>query len=116
MRLSPQDPGNSFPGERTSYVIAPFWSNNDIRRTGRVRYEVYDGSTTASMDVLNRISDVVVNRTGESFQGVWMLLVEWEDCHSHPHGQSSQPVNSYLQQVHAYSGLCGGYTPSICAQ
>lgn len=92
--------GNSFPSERTSHVIAPFWSNNDIRRAGRIRYEVYDSRTsTASMDVLNRISDMIVNRTGESFQGTWMLLVEWENCHPSPHGQSSLPVNSYVQQV-----------------
>ena len=70
--------------------------------SGRIRYEVYDSSTSAaSMNVLAEVSDVIVNRTGESFQGTWMLLVEWEDCHPSPHGQSSLSGNSYLQQVHA---------------
>lgn len=96
---SPQAFGNLFSSEGTSYVIAPFWSNNDIRRDGRVRYEVYDGSTTASIDVLNRISNLIASGSGEAFQGTWMLLVEWENCHPYPHGQSSQPVDSYLQQV-----------------
>jgi hypothetical protein len=100
VNLSPQTSGNSFPDERTAHVIAPFWSNNDIRMAGRVRYEVYDSRTSAaSMNVLNRISDTIANRTGESFQGTWMLLVEWEDCHPSPHGQTSLPSNSYLQQV-----------------
>ena len=126
VRLSPQTSGNSFPSERTAHVIAPFWSNNDIRRAGRIRYEVYNGRTsTASVDILNRISDVIFNRTGESFQGVWMLLVEWEDCHPSPHGQPSLPTNSYLQQVLCHNVctvtpclLVGGYvhyTPTMCS-
>lgn len=124
MHLSPQNSGNSFPSERAAHVIAPFWSNNDIRRSGRIRYEVYDTSNgAAAVDVLNRVSDVIVNRTGESFQGVWMLLVEWENCHPSPHGQSSPSGNSYLQQVctvSVYTVLGGGgggivtlHTPTV---
>ena len=101
MRLSPQTAGNSFPDVINSLIIAPFWSNNDIRRAGMVRYEVHDGGSAASQDLLHTMNEAIANTTGEIFQGVWMLLVEWRDCHPHPHGQGSLSViaNNYLQKV-----------------
>ena len=102
--LSPQDSGNvtvEFPSEQNSRVLAPFWSNNDIQRAGSIRYEIYDDSTadTLAIAVLERVSDVIANRTGEAFLGRWMLLVEWRDCHPYPHGEMGRTANSYEQQV-----------------
>ena len=100
MRLSPQTSGNLFPDDtNTSHVVAPFWSNNDIRRDGEVNYEVHDGRSAESAAVVDQVSEAIVNQTGRDFRGTWMLVVEWRDCHPHPHGQSGLPLNSYLQQV-----------------
>lgn len=99
MRFSPQTAGNSFPDVINSHIVAPFWSNNDIRSSGMVRYEVHNGSSAASRDLLSTTGEVIANTTGETFQGVWMLLVEWRDCHPHPHGQVGLSTNSFLQKV-----------------
>lgn len=100
---SPQTSGNSFPNDSSSRVLAPFWSNNDIRSEGTIRFEVYDrNSGDDSGSVLDSVSDAIANQTGEAFRGTWMLLAEWANCHPYPHGQSGQSMDSYLQQVYIY--------------
>ena len=97
VRSSPQTSGNSFPAD--SRVMAPFWSNNDIRTAGEVRYEIHNLATSGSASLLSRVSEAIANQTGEEFQATWMLVVEWRDCHPHPHGDSGASMDSYLQRV-----------------
>ncbi len=73
-------------------IIAPYWSDNDIRLSGHgfVRYEEYP-STHPHPSVgakLKEVSEFVSNETGTVFSGVWMLLVEWNNCPPFPAGFS----------------------------
>ena len=99
---SPQSPGSDFSEVPDDIlVIAPFWSDNDIRMSGMIRYEVYEAGTSSQID--NELSDVgqfIVTETGGEFNGTWMLLAEWRDCHPFPHGEPmADPTISILPQV-----------------
>ncbi len=75
-------------------IIAPYWSDNDIRLSGSVRYEEYS-STHPNPSVgakLVEISEFFSSKTGTVFSGVWMLLVEWNNCPPFPAG-SSGPID-----------------------
>ena len=92
-------PTNSF-FTRNSYVVAPFWSDNDIRMNGSIRYEVHArvaGPMTRSTQLLDQVSVFIINQrnlTAGSFQGQWMLVVEWNEVHPYPHGDSTIEFSS----------------------
>ena len=65
-------------------MVAPYWSDNDIRSSGDVCYEVHDGNDPSG--VMSDISNYISYKTNTDFSGVWMLLAEWKDVHPYPHG------------------------------
>ena len=65
--------------------MAPFWSDNDIRVSGDVCYEVHDKGS----DYLSQVNAFISNKTQTEFNGKWMLLVEWDKVHPYPHGSGS---------------------------
>lgn len=87
----PQTPGSDFSqaNGRGVVVIAPYWSDNDIRMSGTIRYETYETSHPSPLvqERLREISEFVSNGTGTTFSGVWMLLVEWNMCPPYPAGE-----------------------------
>ena len=60
-------------------------SDNDIRVSGDVCYEVHDQNS----DYLNQVNAFISNKTQTEFNGKWMLLVEWDKVHPYPHGSGS---------------------------
>ena len=74
-------------------AIAPFWSDNDIRKEGTVKYITYhssDANTNAVgkawFDKVNRY--IQMTEEGDSmFQGDWLLTVHWDQVHPSPHGE-----------------------------
>ena len=80
-----------FPdGAPGAYVVAPYWDDVDLRRAGNISYEVHSrsGNNPGSNQLLDEVSGFVENSTGQSFQGSWMLVAEWENVHPWPHGNS----------------------------
>ena len=76
-------PTNDYYIQQT-FVVAPFWSDNDIRKEGTVRYVVVEEDTTG---LISMASAVVVNSRNDAvFFGTWMLVVQWDQVHPHPHG------------------------------
>ena len=79
-------------------AIAPFWSDNDIRREGTVRYTTYCNITDhpqcsrhnesqAILDEVNRfIQSNQADSTRKPFVGNWMLIAQWDHVHPSPHG------------------------------
>lgn len=72
-----------------TFVVAPFWTDNDLSQAGRVRYEVYGDSVSTSageQERLDLIGQTIANQTedggggGDGFAASWMMLVEWEEC------------------------------------
>ena len=75
--------------------MAPFWSDNDIRKEGAVRYATYCTSQecTTSPEGKAQLSNVneyiqSLQEEGEpKFIGKWLLVVHWDHVHPSPHGE-----------------------------
>ena len=82
---------------RGGKVIAPFWSDNDIRRDGAVRYTTYctypsgcdhnPNGEAILREVSNFLNENYPDSTsGVQFVGEWMLIAQWDHVHPSPHG------------------------------
>ena len=69
--------------------MAPFWSDVDVVLDGHVCYTVHEkGRGRASNELLRQISAFIVSQSdvgGETFDGIWMLVAQWEDVHMYPY-------------------------------
>ena len=74
-------------------VVAPFWSDNDIRKQGTVRYATYsveDGSSNpVGAELLGRVNNYIQTLEAEEFHGRWLLVAHWDGVHPSPHGGES---------------------------
>ena len=86
-----------FPSNRNDirnlFIVAPFWDDVDIRRSGNIFYKIF---TTLSddADVMVMVNDYIFQETGEAFYGEWMLVVTWDHVHPWPHGEHSESYYS----------------------
>ena len=81
-------------------MLAPFWSDNDIRRTGSVRYaSISLGDTSAGDDLIARVSAFIQHQNSnakeQNFNGQWMLVAFWDSVHPYPHGSTNSYYNNY---------------------
>ena len=104
---------NLFPTDniysRLSNVVAPFWSDNDIRKNGTVRYVDINirsrDSLNSTRDHENHlISEVLAHlkKTGTTgieqvFQPTWMIIAQWDKVPPF----SQEGVSSKVMFVHA---------------
>ena len=79
---------------RQGLAVAPFWSDNDIRREGRVRYATYSiterRTNQQGATLMSDVNDYIreLQEEGEErFSGKWLLVVHWDHVHPSPHGQ-----------------------------
>ena len=79
---------------RTGMAIAPFWSDNDIRREGAVRFATFHSNDAASnpqgkawLDQVNMYIQSTQEESEEKFSGNWLLTVHWDHVHPSPHGE-----------------------------
>ena len=73
--------------------MAPFWSDNDIRRAGAVRYASVSSNNTneAGQALFNIVNAYVRTQPGkEAFNGSWLLIAHWDNVHRSPHGETNQ--------------------------
>ena len=84
--------------------MAPFWSDVDIRRDGRVCYAVHEKARgSASNELLRQISAFIVSQSdvgGETFDGIWMLVAQWEDVHMYPYTYAASYPQYYSKREH----------------
>ena len=83
---------------REGYVVAPFWADHDLRRSGAVRYGIFAVAEGGGMhELLTNVSAFIRTRNEEAeqseFEGVWMLAAHWDQVHPYPHGSP----NAYYQ-------------------
>jgi hypothetical protein len=70
------------------FVLAPFWSDVDLRVAGNASWEIH--TTAESQDLINDVSIFIQENTASSdFSGSWMMIAYWEDVHPFPHGAGS---------------------------
>jgi len=89
-----------FPGFSNIHVVAPYWSDNDIRRQGSVIYEVFqfgDSTIGDSDSLLDTVSDFITenfnNDSEPAFKGTYMILAEWREVHPFPDGDSPNTLS-----------------------
>ena len=81
---------------RKALAIAPFWSDNDIRKDGEVRYVSYcnlprqcnishEGQAVLD-DVNNYVQNAIQEENKPPFVGHWVMVVHWDHVHPSPHG------------------------------
>lgn len=64
------------PSSPPTYLVAPFWSNNDIsNRVGNITYEVHTVETSPSYTTL--VSSFISQQKQVKFRGNWMLVAHW---------------------------------------
>jgi len=86
---------------RNTYLVAPFWSDVDIVRDGSVCYQVHEkGDGYYSDRMLRQISTFIELQfeAGDDvygFEGIWMLVVQWEDTHMYPYTFASRYPRYY---------------------
>ena len=94
---------------RNKLVVAPFWSDNDIRKAGAVRYAIYDSNegddNPNGQQLLSQVNKYIQNSIeegSENFTGNWMLAVHWDHVHPSPHGAEDHSgiSESELEKVH----------------
>lgn len=109
-----------FPTEnyfiRNSYVVAPFWSDNDIRKEGTVRYiSIAEGGSAQGDALISQTSSFLAVRRNmdkeDLFIGIqiWMLVAQWDQVHPHPHGADDHEgiSESFLEKVNSvFRTLC----------
>ena len=89
---------SDFSDVASVYLVAPFWSDVDIRREGAVFYEVHMTGNSGSEDLLGVVSDFVSDYTGDDFVGSWMLIAQWDKVHPYPAG-ASQATIDFLESI-----------------
>ena len=98
-----------FPGREYAvsqrHVVAPFWSDADIRREGTVRYlTITENSPSAAVDILNEVAARVrdeLDPPNGRFNPTWMIVAQWDKVHPFPHGSDNREGVSeeYLNRV-----------------
>ena len=104
---------NRFPTNyfytQMSNVIAPFWSDNDIRREGTVRYVAISRGNSEEGDEMIDLATTYLrqnNGVSNAYRGTWMLLAQWDAVHPNPHGVSDEQdilLNPYLNKANTKS-------------
>ena len=80
--------------------MAPFWSDNDIRKEGAVRYATYctvnhpdcvmSDEGAAELTRVNEYVQRYVKEGEPRFKGKWMLVAHWDRVPPSPHGADDQ--------------------------
>ena len=68
-----------------NYIVAPFWSDIDIRDDGEIYYQVHSrGSNTVSDELLHEVSVFISYSQQAVFSGSWMLVATWDQVKAFP--------------------------------
>ena len=84
-----------FPNVR-DYLVAPFWSDIDIRGDdgGEIYYQVHSrgNNNSVSDELLDEVSAFISNSQQTVFSGSWMLVAKWD----HVKAYSGDPLTVSL--------------------
>ena len=89
------------------YVVAPFWSDNDIRRAGTVRYVLIENGTSITGDELLETANAFIQREHQvNFTGKVMLVAQWDHVHPYPHGSpGADSQDESLNKVNSHNNI-----------
>lgn len=86
--------------------MSPFWSDNDIRLAGTVRYVGIERGASSGGDAIFTELSSFINRNiiagGDApFEPTWLLVAQWDGIHPYPHGADDHEGvdEEYLRRV-----------------
>ena len=101
---------------RDSLVVAPFWSDSDVRMTGDVFYKLIEirGTNTSVQDqtLINYVSKFIANTHTHvgNFSGSTMLVAQWKSVPPSPHGETEPGFASTTRHMEFFNQVCfNGY-------
>ena len=91
---------------RDALIVAPYWSNIDIRLQGRIFYRLIEaGRTTEELDMalLNFVSGFIAARQSANFSATSMLVAQWRNVPPFPNGNGAEGLSQnqaeFINQV-----------------
>ena len=104
-----QFPSND-PLVNSANILAPYWSDNDIRSSGNVSYGSFQyGDSVEGNNLLLYISLYIREfyPNASQFQGNYMIIADWDQVHPFPHGSSNltnivsnnPSINEFIEKV-----------------
>ena len=104
---------NQFPTDniysRLRNVVAPFWSDNDIRKNGTVQYVdinirdlTHDHENLIISEVLDHLRKTGTIGIGQEFQPTWMIVAQWDKVPPFSQESVSSKVCFYKQLFKHY--------------
>ena len=81
-----------------SYIVAPYWTDNDARRNGRVTWEIYSTSDglVKSTEIIRRVRHFIrLNTNNRGFNGNFVFVANWSEMHPYPAGYAQRMVGEY---------------------
>ena len=95
--MFPNDDPSPFPttspGTYWPHSVAPYWSNADLRMEGTIRWKFF---TRSDID-FSQVDVVISNDQNTSYDGSWMMVVDYYAVHPFPHGDDQTAL--YNQKV-----------------
>ena len=89
--------------------MAPYWTDNDIRRDGEVYYEaLIKGQNKNDDSVLNRVNHYIALNADPDFIGTFMILAEWQNVHPYPYS------SNYYYYFQWYYPSIRTFTKQVC--
>ena len=94
-------------------MFAPFWSDNDIRKEGTVRYLAMSrGQNERHDEIMDRVIESIINdktiQLPAGYVGSWALVAQWDKVHPYPHGAQNHLGISeeFLSLVSLFPTVC----------
>ena len=104
-----QFPSND-PLVNSANIVAPYWSDNDIRSSGNVSYGSFQyGDSDEGNHLLGYISSYIraFYPNASQFEANYMIIAEWDQVHPFPHSSSNltnivsnnPSINEFIEMV-----------------
>lgn len=108
-----QFPSND-PLVSSASILAPYWSDNDIRNDGEISYASFQYADSVEGNHFLGVVDSYIRHfypNASQFQGNFIIVAEWDWVHPFPHGNSNltnilsrnPSVSDFVELVCIYS-------------
>ena len=64
---------------------------------GKVCYQLFDDDSIADQPILDEVNLFIQKKHNTSFNGVWMIVVEWRNIHAYPHSFATRNPHFYTE-------------------
>ena len=58
-------------------------------------YQVFNDDNIADQPTLDQVNSIIQKKHNVTFNGVWMIVVEWRNVHAYPHSYATDFPNFY---------------------